>query len=347
MLGGGNTFLSTAPPAGSPGAQNANAPVVSPQQAAVNRDIAAMQPALSTATIWHQPTLEILNQQAGQLAGQFGMAQAAFGTAADAMRARAAADAAGVSLGPQYDAIQRAANNRQIAGLDAQDRLAFQALGNTFEGFDLATTQAWQGAGNAQERAKIEAYRNHLAARSDATARGALSGRGIKRTYKDITQDLEGALTRSQQDLANQLTGIGIQRDAATFGAQEQQMGRREQQEQLRDRNRMLDIKAQEYGVDRSRIGAALNEGLARLGLEQYTDSMRIMDGLMSNDLQRRAVAEQIFRDALESSPMAVGWGNGQPTNPEYNSDLGRQDSGQVQQRAIEGFTNAMRGGGF
>lgn len=79
-------------------------------------------------------------------------------------------------------------------------------------------------------------------------------------------------------------------------------MGRKEQQAKLEDRNKILDIKAKEYGIDKGKISANLQQGLQKLGLDQYMDVSRLLDEMNSTDLNRQAIATQIFRDAMTYS---------------------------------------------
>lgn len=283
-------------------------PVTAPTQNPISQ-VPGLQQGLGLSQGIQGPALAINEQQAARLAGQLGMTDAAYGTALGALNQGAAADLAKLSLGPQYDAIERSAIYRQIAGLNDLDRLAFQALGNQYKGFDIQKLSAWQ-----------EAARNQEAARSSATARGAMTAPGIQRTFRDI-----------QHQLANQLGGIEVQRESARLGALEGQMSRTEQKAKLADRNKALDIKAKEYGIDASKISANLSQGLAKLGLDRFTDINSILDALNSNDLQRVAIAEQIFRDALSYSDLFA--------TPGTSSGGATTTPNPVRDRAIDEFT--------
>lgn len=238
----------------------------------------AMQQGLDYSYGLGAPQLAALQQQSGMYAGQLGTTQVQYDLAKQGLQSGADAQLAKINLGPEYDAISRDAIMRQMAGLNAQDKLAWEALGNQLEGFDLRTLQSWQGA-----------QRGQWANRSDATGKGSVGSIGYNRRMGGI-----------QEDLANQLTGIGIDKDSAIFGAREAAMGRTEQKAKLDDQNRMLDIKAKEYGIDRQQVEANLQQGLAKLGLDNMTSVNQIMDMLSSNDIQQRAVAENIFRQGMQ-----------------------------------------------
>lgn len=260
------------------------------------------------------PDLALNQQQSGNLAGQLGTTQAGYDLAVGAAQQGAAADLAKVNLGPQYDAIERAGNLRQMGVLDQQGNLAYRMLGSQFQGFDLQKLQSWQDAAKHQH-----------AAMSDATARGAVTGRGIKRTFGDI-----------QHDLANQLTGIDINKYQATNQAQSQQLTRNEQKAQLEDRNKTLDIKAKEYGIDRSKIQANLEQGLARLGIENSVTVNQILDALNSNDVQRMGIAHQIFNDAMTYSDFFM------TTNPAGGSSGTAPTPNPVRDQAVDDYMSRV-----
>lgn len=265
----------------------------------------SMQQGLNLAYGLGAPQLASLNQQYGTLQGQLGTTQAGYDLARQAAQSDAAAQLAKTNLGPEYDAVTRAAIQRQLAGLGVDDNLAFQMLGNQFKGLDLQRTQAWQGAGRAQ-----------TAAKTDATARGSIGSVGFNKKMTGI-----------QQDLANQLSGIDINRTQDTLQAQQAQNDRREAAAKLKDQNAMLDIKAKEYGLDRNQIKANLQQGLAKLGIDNMATVNQILDMMSSNDVQQRAVAEQIFRQGMEYSnffttlpqntlPVGGGVGGASGNNP-------------------------------
>lgn len=265
----------------------------------------SMQQGLDLATGLGAPQMAGLQQQQGQLQGQLGTTQAGYDLARQAAMNDAAVQTAKINLGPQYDAIARQGNLRQIAGLDTADNIAFRMLGNQFQGLDLQKLQSWQGAGRAQ-------WTN----RSDATAKGAVGSVGYNKRMTNI-----------QQDLANQLQGIEINRSQDTLQAQQGQNDRREQQAKLRDANAVLDVKAKEYGLDRQAVQTNLQNGLARLGIENNVSVNQILDMMSSNDINQRALGEQIFRQGMEYSnffttlpqntlPTNGGAGGAQGNNP-------------------------------
>lgn len=322
------TFKTSTPPPGGGGNQLYRDPErglgstpmgqfpLSPQQQ-------GLQSSLDVFTGVHDPAMQLLNQSSGNIAGQIGMTQIGYQQGVQALNQNAALDQQKLNLGPQYDAVTRQAIARQLAGLDEQGRLAFLGLGNQFKGFDLQTLQAQQGAD-----------RNKIAVRSDATVRGAMSGRGINRTYGNIAQDL-----------ANQLTGIGINKEGAIINAQEGDLSRKEQAAKLQDQNKMLDIKAKEYGVDRAKIQASLQQGIAKLGLDQFMDVSQLLDALNSNDMERQAIATQIFRDAMAYSDMFTVMS---PQSPAFTPPpTGQQNLNPTMEgnRAIDQLTGVMTGG--
>lgn len=284
-----------------------------------------LQSAVNVFSGIHGPAMALVDQSAGNIAGQIGMTQVGYQQGVQALNQNAALDKQKLNLGPQYDQVERDAIARQLAGLDEQGKLAFLGLGNQFKGFDLQTLQAWQNAA-----------KNQTAARSDATVRGAMTSRGIGRTMGDI-----------QKDLANQVTGIGIQREGAVLGAQEGDLNRKEQAARLQDRNKILDIKAKEYGVDAAKINASLQQGIQKLGLDQFMDVNQLLDALNSTDMERQAIATQIFRDAMTYSDMFTVM---QPQSPGFTPPpTGQQNLNPAMegQRAIDQLTGVMGTGGL
>lgn len=248
-----------------------------------------MQQALDFYSGLAGPQMAGLQQQSGLLAGQLGQTQAGYDIARGALQQGAAADLAKVNLGPEYDAITRGTIYRQMVGLNAADKLAYQMLGQQFKGFDLQNKEAWQNAQRGQ-------WQN----RSQGTAKGAVGSRGYNERMTNI-----------QQDLANQLQNVGINREQARLTAVQGANSRAEQKAQLDDQNKMLDIKAKEYGIDKSKVAANLSEGLAKLGIDNVTNVNEILNMLNSNDIQQRALGEQIFREAIGNS----GYFTTLPTN--------------------------------
>lgn len=242
------------------------------------------------------PQMAMLQSQYGDLSGQLGTTQAGYDFAKDAANKDAAAQLAKANLGPEYDAITRAAIARQLQGLNATDRNAYLTLGQQYQGFDLQNKQAWQ-----------DTARKQWANRSDATGKGAVGSVGYNKRMGNY-----------QQDLANQLQGVGISREETRLGAAQSQADRREQAAKLNDQNKMLDIKAKEYGIDKSQIQANLQEGLAKLGIDNMASINNIMDMMNSNNIQQRALGEQIFREAIGNSSffMTTPQNTGLPPDP-------------------------------
>lgn len=317
MLGG----LSSGGQTAIQSSQSATAPPISPEQQ-------GLQNAVNAFTVWNGPSMALIDQNSQQLANQIGMGQGLLAFNQGALQQDANAQLAKLNLGPEYDAIQRNANLRGIGSIQELDKLAYQALGVQAGQFDLGRKEAWQ-----------QAYTQGRNVRSDATVRGAVGGRGYKFSMDEI-----------QRGLANQLQNIDFQAEGAKINALEGQVGRKEQIAQLEDRNKMLDIKAKEYGIDKQQIEANLQQGLAKLGIDNFMSTNQLLDALNSNDLQKQAIAQQIFRDAMEYSDFfTVNVGGGVPATPAQQAQAGNLDSWSDPgtQSAVNQLTNAMNSGGM
>jgi hypothetical protein len=134
---------------------------------------------------------------------------------------------------------------------------------------------------------------------SDATARGAYTAAGTNTQRTDI-----------QNNLAQQIAGINIEQEKLQTGTErsqsnllfDQELGRMstaEQQARLGDRQKTLDNEAAKLGVQGDILGAQLQQGLARLNLDQTMSVGQLMDAMSSNDAQQQALAAQIIQQAV------------------------------------------------
>lgn len=162
--------------------------------------------------------------------------------------------------------IDRGANQRNLGYLNQLEGFANRLLG-------IQTDDAWATAAQAQRQAN-----------SSATARGAMNAPGIGRTMGDIA----GQLDRTGQ--SNQL---GFDREIANIN---------NQRAQTKDQAATLDLRARELGLDRADLQTSLDRGLAQLNLDTYVNTNDLLDAMASNDIDRRMIAEQIFRSAIDSA---------------------------------------------
>lgn len=229
-----------------------------------------MIPGYDPATAFFQgiygPQQQALAQQQTQLAGQLGLLEANTAQQSGLLQSQHGLGMQGIGLQQQGIGIDRNANNRQLGNIDQLQNLAKQLLHNQFRTTDLQASGQRRGA------------------MSDATARGAMNTPGIGHTLHDINK------------------GAGLAKRGQRLGYQQQAVGFREDRAQVADRNKQLDLRASQLGLDRQGLQNSLDQGLARLQLDQWVGVNDIMDKMQSADLQERMIAEQIYRAALDYS---------------------------------------------
>lgn len=167
-------------------------------------------------------------------------------------------------LGVQGLGVDRAAAQRAGVNVDALMALAGQMLQNQLGSTRLGADIRTRGQ------------------KSDATARGAFVTQGNRDALSDISKQL------------------GFDEGRLNIGYQQDMIGLKEQKAQAADRNKQLDMKAKELGLQRNELKTALQQGIERLNMGAYVDVNSIMDKLASTDIQERTIAEQIYRQALD-----------------------------------------------
>lgn len=202
--------------------------------------------------------------------------------------------------------------NREYGYTHTLEDLAFELLGLQNRGFDIDTVMAQQGAQVGERKA-----------RSSATARGAVNTPGLGFDLTDIANELTNRLGQidvgrnmagrsfreTQAGLKNKrgALGTGYQREALGLenrrgalgtGYQREQLGYAEQQAQLRDNAAQLDLRAKDMGITATEYRQRLDNGLARLNLQNVMTVDQLMSAITSGDFQKQQIAEQIIRQA-------------------------------------------------
>lgn len=281
---------------------------ISARQAADNASI-GLERGLQFFQGIYGPDLAAQQAQRDRLQGGIGFAEQNYATQADILRNQYGIDTDKLGLEQQGIGIERGAVNRQIGNVGQLENLARQLLGNTQRGFDIDSKEATQGY-FAQRRRAL----------SDAASRGAFNTPGIRYTLAEIGDVLGNTQGR-----------IGLGRERADIGYQREGIGLKEQRAGLQDRNKQLDLRAQGLGLDRRQLANNLDQGLNRLGLDQWVTTNDLLDAMASSDIQTRAVAEQIYRNALDYSDFFAGLdpagvrGFGVVSNPVPTSDTRTQ----------------------
>lgn len=225
-----------------------------------------LQNALNLYTGFQGPNLAQNTLTQGRLAGQLGYTDAQFGLDTNQLNQQAGFDRSRIGLSREGVGVDRASLDRQIGVNSQLQNLANQLLGlnKTELGKDYNTSQ-----------------RKLL---SNATARGAVSfGQG----FADDRADIYGKLLLDTQrgDVEQKKSDINYSENKA----------------QLEDRKKQVDLRAKGLGIDAAELESRLSSGLQKLGVDRFFRWQDIMDAMQSNDLQRRAIAEQIYQQALEA----------------------------------------------
>lgn len=143
---------------------------------------------------------------------------------------------------------------------------------------------------------------------SQATAAGSYTSIGAGEGRNDIATQLANQLSRSDTQYNEQLATVA-------------------------DQNKMLDLQAQNLGLDRTQLKTDLDRGLDRLGLSTTLSVSDLLTKLNSSNIEDQMLAQQIFNAALGSSDYYSQFYNPQTTN--LQSIYGPTDtSGNIKQGA-------------
>lgn len=236
----------------------------------------------------------------------------------------------------------------QLATLDLQGTIDQNHLGQFYAQNQLAQSQAGQNGsfanqdyglgmeniGNQRAGIGIDTnYWQQMLASNGTLAN--LSNQLLGLNTQDITNQAQAA-TRNQtsQAVANgalqakntvsNLADIITQRDLGIGKAQNQnqtmltnlnQQDYRYQRAIDMNANQLkgLDITAKQLGLSRDKALASINQGLARLNLDNTIGAQDLFDAMQSNDYQRQQIADQIIREATQG--YSAGY-FGNPSSP-------------------------------
>lgn len=271
---------------------------------------------------------ELAQQQAmrDQLAGRVGFAEQNFTTQQGILQSQHGIDLARLGLEQSGIGIEKGAANRQIGNANILESLARQLLGNTQKGLDIDLQSLATNERSSNQQFAAEKRQ----AMSSAASRGAMNAPGIGRT----TNELSNQLWNRNELIGQDRQRVGLGRERANLGFERERVGLNEQKAAAKDRLATLDLRSQGLGLDRKTLQNNLDQGLAKLGLDQWVTTNDLLDAMNSSDLQQRAVAEQIYRQALEYSDFfanldpaalsALGLTNHKPTTPTTPIKAGR-----------------------
>lgn len=249
-----------------------------------SREQIGMQNSLNAATGWYGPQLTQNDIQAHRLAGQLGYGDAQYGMDVGNLNQNAALDRARLGLQQNNIGVDRDAIGRQLGVSDQLQALANQLFGLNGDTLDANVRTAGRGFDNAQ--------------RSAVSSRVANGGVGSVGMRQDLTE-----IGAQRGDTFGQFL-----RDRAGLGVQQQQsdINFKEDKAKLNDRLKALDNEAGKLGIDRKQLETNLQQGLAKLGVDHLFSTNDLIDAMQSNDIDRQALAQSIFREALGMSQFFI-----------------------------------------
>lgn len=258
-----------------------------------------------------------------------------YGDQASALRAGTAAQQAQLGLQQRGNAAEAAGLGRQsdyysrLYGLDQRGTATNIDYQNRLRGFlnqSYGVATGVHGSvldqlANQAAQARYTAGQQGRAADSQATAAGAFTSAGHRQTNKDIAADLGFNLANNTQQVAQENLGYkqtGIERSKAEAGIDNTIRGlsldlersgltTAEQQARLGDRRVQLGIQSQIYGLQSDQMAASLQQGLAKLNLDQSVSMGQLFDAIQSNNMQSASVARQVIEKALAAAGALQG----------------------------------------
>lgn len=201
--------------------------------------------------------------------------------------------------------------------LNQQQAKSTQDYGFRNEGFDNSLVDAGMA-----EQARAQQIREQLATGGGGWTSGVRSDKDQSDYMLASTQRDVGLNRRaSASDYAFEQAGIGKDRtklqtgyDASIAGLDNQRanmnidleragLDRNQQQAQANDRLQQLQLEAGRYSVDENALQANLQNQLERLGLENQLSTGQLLDAIRNGNAQQQQLAQQIFMQAVASTP--------------------------------------------
>lgn len=255
-------------------------PVVTPISNAENAQEYGFNQALNAGIIGSAPQVQLNQNSRDALANQIGWLNAGLGTDQSALQNNTDYQLAQLGLsGDRLNVqrsdlgIQQGANARQGPLADLMHQIQLGQLG-------LSRTNAWQQADVANRGLT-----------SQDVSRGSNTSIGYNQGMGDI-----------QNRLANQLQGIDYNQlqEGAQYGEKKASIA--DQQAQLENQGKMLDIAGQGLGLDRQHLNDQLQLGLQRLGINNADAVSQLLDKMNSSSIQDQILAQQVFNQAIQNS---------------------------------------------
>ena len=101
--------------------------------------------------------------------------------------------------------------------------------------------------------------------------------------------------------IADAYKGWGTTNTGLDISYQRDLLGLDRQKAEAGDRAKKLDLAAEQLGLDKTKLKTNLEQGLAALGYDRFTNMNSLLDALDSTDANRRMLAQQIITEAVSS----------------------------------------------
>ncbi len=226
--------------------------------------------------------------QAAQIAQQqdrtrfgIGLNEAGLATDSGIMRGLFGDDMAKLGFDNQRRGIERNDLLAQLGGLNKDMGFADERFGLANKGFDIDERGARRGAEINTRNTK-----------SQAIPRDASTSEFTRLRLAD-----------TQNELANQLGGIGLGRQGADLTRREKKAQIEQQKASTDAALKTLDTRAAEAGLDASIYKRKLEEGLQKLSLDSRIGVQDLMMALESGDIENMMLAEKILAQANAAVP--------------------------------------------
>lgn len=175
-----------------------------------------------------------------------------------------------------------------ISNRQADLKLAAQGIDRTQAGAELGNIGQQRALDAADLFNTLQGYQQNAKTalrkrESQAVASGAYMFPGQREDMRDTASNLANQSNAAQ---------IGYQGKLLDLGAREQE---------IKTRQKKLDLISDEVGIDRDKASQALDYGLAQLGYDRYINKNQLLDMLDSTSTERRQAAQKITWDMIQA----------------------------------------------
>lgn len=254
----------------------------------------AFQTGLDFYSTMAQTQAAQIAQQQNENRFRMGLNEAGLATDSGIMRNEYGDAMAKMGFNNQRRGIERGDLLAQLGNVKKDLGFADERFGLANKGFDIDVTDARQGA-------EVKARNT----KSQAIPRDASTSEFTRLRLSD-----------TQNELANQLGGIGLGRQGADLTRREKKAQIAQQKAGNEAALKTLDTRAAEAGLDASIYKRKLEEGLQKLNLDSRLGVRELMMALESGDIENMMLAEKILAQANSAIPYFTANPIRRPTTP-------------------------------